>query len=284
MDQTNRKLQLSNGYLFEFDQLSRVLHFLAARPAEKRIYRKIIQESIGLSERQIESVVSVGCALGLIKSGMQTLTQTGALIAAHDIFLERSGTLEWCHYKGAGNSRNIVWYEIFNHILSTEKITTESNCIAELRTALSGQYSNKTISQHLRQEVHVIVDAYLNRNFKKLEILHQNSDGRLYRRRHLHVESPILSAMIYDFAAVLGESLLQVREIVEAKGSPSHLFGFDETTFRQAIELLHENGWVRYETTHHLDQVRLRNGFSALTFLQLYYEGNSPEPQQKEAF
>jgi hypothetical protein len=260
---SNRKLQLSNGYLFEFEQLSRVLHFLAAHPAEKRIFRKDIQENTGLSNRQIESVVSIGCALGLIKPGLQTLTQTGALIAAHDIFLERIGTLQWCHYQGAGHYRNLVWFEIFNHILPAEQ-------------------ADRTIGKHLHEEVRFIVDAYLNRSFKKLEILQQNTDGRLYRRRHLQVEPRILCAMIYDYAADRGERLLQVKEITEAKGSPSLLFGFDETTFRQAIELLHENGWVRYESTHDLDQVRLRDGSSALTFLKLYYEDTDSEPQQKE--
>jgi hypothetical protein len=63
MIHSNRKLQISNGYLFEGDQLSRILHFLAARSAEKRIYRKDIQESADLSNRQIESVVSIGSAL-----------------------------------------------------------------------------------------------------------------------------------------------------------------------------------------------------------------------------
>lgn len=279
---SNRKLQLSNGYLFEFEQLSRVLHFLTARPAEKRISRKAIQENTGLSNRQIASVVSIGSALGLIRLGTQILTQMGAIIAAHDIFLERIGTLQWCHYQGAGHYRNLVWYEIFNHILFAEQATTESGWLADLRNTLSGQYTNRTIGKHLHEEVRFVVDAYLNRNFKKLEILHQNSEGQLYRRRHLHIEPPILCAMIYDYAAAHGESLLQVRETAEAGGSPSLLFGFDETTFRQAIELLHENGWVRYESTHNLDQVRLRDGLSALTFLKLYYEDTGSEPQQKE--
>jgi hypothetical protein len=282
MVQSNRKLQLSNGYLFEFDQLSRVLHFLAACPAEKRILRKAIQENTGLSNRQIESVVSIGCALGLIKPGTQTLTQTGAVIAVHDIFLERICTLQWCHYQGAGHYRNLVWYEIFNHILPAEQATTESGWLANLRNTFSGQYTDKTIGKHLHDEVRFIVDAYLNRNFKKLEILQQHSDGHLYRRRHLHVEPPILCAMIYDYAAARGASLLQVRETAEAGGSPSLLFGFDETTFRQAVELLHDNGWLRYESTHNLDQVRLRDGLSALTFLKSYYEDTGSEPQQKE--
>ena len=37
MAQPSRKPQLSNGYLLEFGQLSRVLHFLAEHAAEKRI-------------------------------------------------------------------------------------------------------------------------------------------------------------------------------------------------------------------------------------------------------
>ncbi len=273
MVQSNRKLQLSNGYLLESDQLSRVLHFLAERPAEKRIFRKDIQESTGLSNRHIESVVSIGCALGLIKPGVQTLTATGALIVEHDIFLEQTGTLQWCHYQCAGNSRNLVWYEIFNRILPAELAHTESGMVTVLSNVFSSQYSDKTLSQHLRQEIHVVIDAYLNRNFKKLEMLQQHSDGRLYRRSHLHVEPLILCAMIYDYAAGRGESLLQVREIAEAEGSPSLVFGFDETTFRRAIELLHENGWLRYESTHNLDQIRLKEDFSALAFLKRYYEG-----------
>jgi len=273
MVQSNRKLQLSNGYHFESDQLSRVLHFLAARPLEKRIYRKDIQGSTGLSNRQIGSVVSIGCALGLIKPGVQTLTATGALIAEHDIFLEQTGTLQWCHYEGAGNYRNLVWYEIFNRILPAELAHTESGWLANLRNTLSGQYTDRTIGKHLQEEVRFVIDAYLNRNFKKLEILQQHSDGRLYKRRHHHLEPLILCAIIYDYAADRGESLLQVREIAEAEGTPSILFGFDETTFRRATETLHENGWVRYESTHNLDQIRLKEDFSALAFLQRYYEG-----------
>lgn len=280
MGEPKRKLQLSNGYLFEFDQLSRVLHFLAAHPSEKRIYRKAIQESTGLSDRQIESVVSIGCALGLTKSGAQTLTPAGALVTTYDIFLERMGTLQWCHYQGAGHYKNLVWYEIFNRILPKEEATTEGGWVANLKKTLRGQYTYKTLGKHLHEEVRFVVDAYLNRNFKKLEILHQNGDGRLFRRRHLQVEPLILCAMIYDYAAHRGESLLQVKEILDAEGSPSLLLGFDDTSFRQAIEILHENGWLRYESTHHLDQVRLRDGFSALTFLKKYYKGPSPEAKQ----
>jgi hypothetical protein len=277
MGQPSRKLQLSNGYPLEFGQLSRVLHFLKEHAAEKRIYRKAILENTGLSDRQIESVVSIGCALGIIKPTVQTLTPIGALIAANDILLEKIGTLQWCHFKGAGNPRNLVWYEIFNSLLPSERTATEAEWLADLRSAVSEQYTDRTVGQHLHEEVRFVVDAYLNRNFKKLEILHQSADGLLFRKRRFDVVPAVFCAMIYDYAASRGENLLQVREVGEAKGAPPFLFGFDETTFRQSIEFLHENGWLRYESTHNLDQVRLRDGLSALSLLKSYYESPTPE-------
>ena len=269
---SSHKLQISNGYLFESGQLSRILHFLMTRPSGKRIYRKEIQESTGLSNRQIESVVSIGCAMGLINAGVQTLSAAGALIADQDIFLEQVGTLQWCHYQAAGNPRNMIWYEIFNHLLPMERSDTESGWLTYLRNTLSGQYTDRTMGKHLREEVRFVVDAYLNGNFKKLGMLLQDGAGLLYRRPHLPLESLILCAMLYDYAASRNATLLQVSEIADAEGAPARLFGMDEKVFRQAIENLHENGLLRYESTHTLDQIRLREGFSALALLRQYYE------------
>jgi hypothetical protein len=72
-----RKLQVSNGYLLEFDQLSRVLHFLLEHRDAKKISRKVLQEDTGLADRQVESLVSMGSAMGLIKPGLQVLTPAG---------------------------------------------------------------------------------------------------------------------------------------------------------------------------------------------------------------
>ena len=47
-------------------------------------------------------------------------------------------------------------------------------------------------------------------------------------------------------------------------------------SFRQQIEGLHERGWLRYETTHNLDQIRLKQGLSAFEFLNAYYENREP--------
>ena len=83
-----RKFQVSNGYLLEFDQLARVLHFLLENRHAKRINRKAVQEDTGLADRQVESLVSIGSAIGLIIPGRQILTPTGLLIAERDIFVD----------------------------------------------------------------------------------------------------------------------------------------------------------------------------------------------------
>ncbi|MGA7874105.1 MAG: hypothetical protein WCA08_00450, partial [Desulfoferrobacter sp.] len=116
-DETKRKLQLSNSYMLEFDQLARVLNFLLENKEVKKISRTDLQEETGLAVRQIASLVSMGSAMGLIQPASQILTPIGRLIAENDIFIEKKGTLEWCHYVGAGSFSNLVWFEVFNHLL-----------------------------------------------------------------------------------------------------------------------------------------------------------------------
>jgi len=60
---SRRKFQVSNGYLLEFDQLARILHFLLEHRDVKRITSKVLQEDTGLAERQIENLVSMGSAM-----------------------------------------------------------------------------------------------------------------------------------------------------------------------------------------------------------------------------
>jgi len=273
-----RKFQVSNGYLLDFDQLARVLNFLKENPSAKKIKRKDLRESTGLSDRQLESLVSIGSAMGLIQPRNQILSPVGELIAEHDIFIEAKGTIEWCHYIGSGSYRNLIWYEVFNSLLLNNQPMGQEGWLTYFREEFAGLYTEKTISQHLRQEVRSVVDAYLNRNFKKLEILQQASDGRLYRRRHINTEHVVFSAILYDYANRNETNLLQLREMVERAGAPGVLFSMDEPTLRKVVEKIHEKGWIRYETTHNLDQARLKEDFTALDFLKAYYQNENPVP------
>jgi hypothetical protein len=278
---TKRKFKVSSGYLLEFDQLARVLYFLYESKAATNISREELLVNTGLSNRQIESLVSIGRAIGLIKLHRQALTPIGQLIAEHDIFFDNRGTLEWCHYIGAGSFRNLIWFEIFNHLLTEASPMKQEEWNERLRSDLAGTYSKRTISKGLYEEVRFIIDAYIARNFNKLELLHRSSDELLYRRRYARFSPLVLSAMIYDFCSTKEAHLFQVDEMASTPGSPAMVFGLDAPSFRQQIEGLHDRGWLRYETTHNLDQIRLKAGLSAINLLSAYFEDHEPTEDAK---
>jgi hypothetical protein len=277
-----RKLQVSNGYLLEFDKLARIIHYLLENREKKKISRDSIREITGLADRQVESLISVGVALGMIKRGLQTLTPIGLLLAENDIFVEQKSTLEWCHYAGAGSSRNLVWFEVFNNLLVKGTATTQEQWTEHLRTDLAGQYTERTIGKHLHEEVRFVVDAYLERNFRKLELLHQTSDSKLFRRRYHDITPQMLSAMVYDFCSKLKTNLAQVGDLALMPGSPAMIFGIDPDAFRFKMGELHERGWLRYETTHNLDQIRLKPRLTAIEFIKAFYEDREPNAEEDD--
>lgn len=270
------KFQVSNGYLLEFDQLARVLHVLLGHREAKKINRKVLKENTGLADRQLGSLVSMGSAMGLIKSGNQTLTPIGLLVAEHDIFISSRGSLEWCHYVGAGSYRNLIWFEIFNRLLLESTPMTQEEWNERIRRDLTGKYSKQTIKRNLYQEIRFVIDAYTKRNFSRLELLNLTPEDRLYKRRYTNFALLVLAAMIYDFCTKNNAHLFQVGEMAVTPGSPAVVFGLDDTSLRGQIEALHDRGWLRYETTHNLDQIRLRPGYTALEFLSAYFEDREP--------
>ncbi|MCK8601985.1 DUF4007 family protein [Desulfoferrobacter suflitae] len=277
--QTKRKLQLANSYMLEFDQLARVLNFLLEHKELKKVSREDLHEETGLAVRQIASLVSMGSAMGLIQPATQILTPIGQLIAEHDIFIEKKGTLEWCHYAGAGSFSNLVWFEVFNRLLIKDSPLTMKDWTDRLRSDLAGQYTEATLKKHLQKEVRFVADAYFERNFRKLDLLHYGPEEVIYLRRYPALEPLVLSAMIYDFCEQRRSNLFQVSELAESPGSPALLFGLDISTFRNLIEGLHERGFLRYETTHNLDQIRIKPSLSVHELLLAHFEGRSPREQ-----
>lgn len=271
-----RKFQVCNGYLLEFDQLARVLDCMATHAGAAKISRETLMEGTGLSNRQLESLVSIGAALGVIQRGRQTLSPVGALLAKHDVFMEQPATLEWCHYQGAGTYRNLVWFEIFNSLLPSKPPLSTQGWMDCLRDAFRGQYTDRTIGKHLHEEVRFVADAYLVRNFKKLQLLYEGVDGKVARRRHAEPQPEILAAMLYDYGQRHKTRLLQVAELVELPGTPGLLLALDEGTLRERLEDLHVRGWLRLESTHNLNQIRLLEDYGTVEFLAAFYEQRTP--------
>ena len=74
------KLQLTNGYHVHFDQISRILQYLLTTGNRKKIPRQEIVATLGLSDRQVENLISVSVGFGLVKSRTSVLTPLGKII------------------------------------------------------------------------------------------------------------------------------------------------------------------------------------------------------------
>lgn len=278
MDSQKRKLQISNGHYLDFDQLARLIHAMNSAEKGQKITMSFLEKQTGLPLRQVRNRISIGRAMGIIEERTLKLSPLGILVSSHDIFFESKGTLEYLHYLAAGNYKNLVWYEVFNTLLPEKPPMDHTGWLKYFRSTLAQEYTLYSLNHHLNQEVRFIIEAYTKKGFKKLELLHQTSDGKLYRRRSNDFDPTIISAIIYDHAEKQEVKLLQMNDVITMPGLPGVLFNVDETTLRQLVEDLHQHGWVRYEGTHNLDQIRLKDDFRALDFLTAYYKGADPQP------
>lgn len=272
-----RKLQVSNGYLLDAQQLARLVSFIESKPDARKITGAELIEGSGLSKRQVENLVSMGSALGLITPRTQLLTPFGRLVAKNDLFLDSAVTLEFCHFLAAGQQRNLVWFEVFNDLLATQPPMTQPAWSAWLREKLTGQYSDRSLVKHVAHEVRFIIDAYTVRNFKKLGLLTESPEKTYALRRYTALQQLTLAAMIYAVGERSSARLVPFGDLHSRPGSPGRLFALDSGTLRQAVETLHQREWLRFEVRHGLDQLRLIEGFEPLEFLAAAYENRAPQ-------
>ncbi len=273
--QAKRKLQVANGYLLNFDNITRILSAVWENRSLNRIGRAVLVESTGLPNNHAQCLVSMASAMGLIQPIDARPTAFGSLVASNDMFFERQGTLEWCHYRGAGSMRNLVWFDTFNRIVHENEPQTHRQWSAWFRSELAGQYSDRTL-QKVEREVRFVINAYLEQKLKTLEILELGEGDVIVQRRHRQIEHLIFAAMLYDFIEAQGCRTFEIAKLTRLPGSPALVFGLDADSMRSLVEALHAEGLARYETTHNLDQIRLIPGFRSEEFLSAYYEKRQP--------
>jgi hypothetical protein len=131
----------------------------------------------------------------------------------------------------------------------------------------------------VQEEVRFIVDAYQEKRFSTLGLFEKNARESLPLRRYLQFEPLILCAMLYEFAERHQGRIFELAELTRIPGSPAMAFGIDHMALRSLVEGLHNMGWLRYETTHNLDQVRLKPGFDSIEFIRAFYEHREPAVQ-----
>ena len=274
-----RKLQVSNGHYLDLDQLARLMITVKNNEASTLSLDGLAEET-GLPRRQVRNRISIGRAVGVFNKTSFSLTEFGRLVAEHDQFFDEEATLEFVHYQAASTYENLMWYELFNTFAAEKDSFDYQGLLDYFRETLEGLYSKESLTKHVREELRFLIDAYTGDKLKRLEVLLETSDGRYMRGRHRLTNPLVAAAIIYRYCDTMNRHVCSIDELCGERGSPGLLFGMSRAGMREIVEALHEKRWVRYETTHSLDQIRLISDFDSTEFTRAYYAGRSPNSNE----
>jgi hypothetical protein len=270
-----RKLQVSNGHYLDLDQLARLM-ITVNNHKDSPISLDGLADETGLPRRQVRNRISIGRAVGVFNRTSFSLTEFGRLVAGYDQFFDETATLECVHYNAASAYENLMWYELFNTFAVEQDLFDSQGLLDFFRGTLEGLYSKKTLNEHVREELRFLLAAYTGDKLKRLELLLETSDGRYMRGRHRLSHPQVSAALIYRHCEAQERHVCSIDELCGEKASPGLLFGINSSAMREIVEELHEKRWLRYETTHSLDQIRLSSAFDSAEFTRACFEGRSP--------
>lgn len=268
------KLQFTNGYHPHFDQITRIMQFVFANNNRVRIPRVEIINSLGMSERQIENLVSVSVGFGLLNSRVYTLTPLGRVIAQMDGFFERAETLWAIHYIVSCNPDWIVWHRIVNQVILEHETITIADIAEEYFRDLTDEFSKKTIEEKLPKEIGAVLWTYANSELSRLNLLRQEEIG-VYQRGSPEIIPPLaLLVCILEFREryTNAATALMIDEICTGENSPGMVLNLPESTIRSLLNQLHDTGLIRLEQFGDLDQVRFQENLTKENVLQKIYE------------
>jgi hypothetical protein len=268
------KLQFTNGYHPHFDQISRILQFVFANNNRARIPHVEIINGLGMSERQIENLISVAVGFGLINSRVYTLTPLGRIIVEMDGFFQRIETLWAIHYIVSCNPEWVVWHRIVNQALPNHETITITDIAEYYFRDLTNYYSKKTIQKKIPKEIGVVLWTYANSELSRLCLLRQDGIG-VYKRGSPDIIPPLaLLVCILNFRERYTNeaTALIIEEICKGENSPGMVLNLPESTIRALLDQLHETGLIRLEQFGDLDQVRFQDNLTKEKVLQRIYE------------
>lgn len=263
------KIQSFNGFKIYFDQISAI--FKDKQSSDEKIDYDKLTEKTGLNKRKVKILLSYLCDIGFNKKISLKNTELGKLIFSYDPYLENMGTLWLIHYLSASNTYLLVWNRVFSYA-SIKGAFNREDLIA-IFTDLQDNISENTYKKHLRKEIGIVLDAYINQRLSKLGLLEQE-DEIYHPIRNQDIPILILLASIIRFRDVYykGASAIGINEICEAENSPGRLFFLDESFLRTKLEVMKSKSLIGIESRADLDQVRLGSDMTFEGVLERYYK------------
>ena len=267
------KLQLTNGFFIDFNQISRVLAYAVEHQGEGRIPPAAYTVSMGISIRRVKNLCSMATAFELIRSVVLTPTKLGLLIHQYDPFLDDLSTLWLLHYMVSSNKRYVVWNRLVNQVIPENN--RFSTAIARpYFDDLSQFYSERSMDKHVGKEISTVWNAYTEQAFHHLGYIRAESDQIYIRDDHEPVPPHIFCAavLVYRERFLPGAATLDVAMLADRANSPGRIFDLTEHQVRDLLEEVKELGYIYVETRADLDQIRFRDNCRFLDVVRHYYE------------
>lgn len=271
------KLQFTNEYYPQFDQISRILQTLVSNEAESNKTRQDVIKSLGIPGRQCESFISMMTGFGLIVPRTLKPTFLGKIISQFDPYFEKLETLWIIHYIVASEPEYVIWHRIVNNVipLANEDSFSAQQIAQQYFSDMAIHYSNYTFTSKIPGEIRAVFNAYTRSSFSRLGLL--TEDGKNNFKKAQPVDIPPL-AFLYCLAHFrekhyAGSSALDIETICRAENSPGKVLLLSEYQVRSQLEDLHNAGIVRLEQLANLDQVRFTDSLTTEYVLQKIYGG-----------
>ncbi|MBN1812316.1 MAG: DUF4007 family protein [Anaerolineae bacterium] len=268
------KLELTRGFYLYADKFSRVLTYLIhERQTEEAVYGQLAKAT-GMSEPRVEAFGQYGVYMELLLPRSLRQTPLCDLVLGHDPFFDQPGTLWLLHYLFAANPQLVVWNYMCNAILpSVAEISKDE--AADQFLPFIGRWSESSIRKKVRKELRAFFAGYANEMFVPLKYLREVGENVYAITRDVTLVPPLIllaTALIYRDRLWPGSSGIEIPTLAYADHSPGRIMRQRELYLRQALDELHEAGYLTIESKANLDQVRFRTGRTWLDAVRAYYE------------
>ena len=268
MNKMNYKIQALNGFNMYFDQITSV--FKTRYKTDESIDLDQLSVDSGLNRRKARTILNYLADLGLSQKRTLGKTNMGNIVYKYDDFLQNEGTLWLMHYLQSTNEYLMIWNRIMNTLYSKDTVTRDE--VIKLFEDLQGQVTDYTYKHHIGQEVRVLLDAYCNQRFSKLNLLEKEDDLHVIHRNSDVPDLIMLCTIIlYRDTHYPGATALNINEVCNANNSPGRIFILDEHIIRKKLEALKNTGIINLESRGDLDQIRFREELKFESVLEEYY-------------
>ena len=267
------KLQLTNGYHVHFNQISRILQYLLSVEGRKNIPRQEIVKALGLSDRQVENLISMSVGFGLIRSRTSILTSLGKIVAEKDVYFERIETLWIVHYIISSNPEWVVWHRIVNQIIPMNDRIVISDVAMPYFEDLKSSFSELTLKEKLPGEIGAVLQSYVQSSLSRLNLLRKEQTGVYHKESPVDIPPLAFLYQLLHFKEILAISAtaLPIAEIEKGRESPGAVLNLPEFVLRDLLNRVHDSGLVRWEQFGDLDQVRFPEDLTRTAVLNRIY-------------